>query len=144
MRILNEANYIEAIKSYTYEDWKPLLNLIPKIEQAKSFGESVGGGMDKDGVYHIPNWSSAEIVYEFQKIVYEIPIVIDFNWGGWDEGRKMAGDENFDFDTVDIPTKCRLITAFVRNDRFCEGALSGAFERGTILRIFKSIKRQLG
>ncbi len=141
--VLKENNHIEAINSYTQSDWQPLLDLIPKIEQTKSFGESVGGGMDKDGVYHIPNWSSAEIVYKFLDIVYDIPIVIDFNWAGWDEGRKMAGDEYFDFDTIDIPTKCKLITAFVRNDRFCDGALAGAFERGTILKILKSIEKQL-
>ncbi len=144
MKVLKENNYIQAINSYTNEDWKPLLDLIPKIEQTKSFGEAVGGGMDKDGAFHIPNWSSAEIVYEFLEIVYEIPIVIDFDWARWDEGRKMASDENFDYDTVDIPTKCKLITAFVRNDRFCDGALSDAFERGTMIKILKSIKKQLG
>ncbi len=56
----------------------------------------------------------------------------------------MANDKNFDFDSVDIPTKCKLITAIVRNDRFCEGALVSAFESGLILKILKSIKRQLG
>ncbi len=142
MRVLNEANYVKAINSYSMQDWKPLLDLIPKIAQTKSFGESFGGGI-KDGVYYLPNWSSAEIVYEFQEIVYKIPIIIGFNWGGWDEGRKIASDETFDFDKIDIPTKCKLITAFVRNDRFCDGALSGAFQRGTILKILKSIEKQL-
>ena len=141
--ILKQDNYIQTINSYTHSDWKPLLDLIPKIEQTKSFGKAIGGGVDKDGVYNIPNWSSAKIVYEFLEVVYDIPIVIDFNWAAWDEGRKIASDENFDFDTIDIPTKCKLITAFVRNDRFCDGALAGAFERGTILKILKSIQKQL-
>jgi hypothetical protein len=55
----------------------------------------------------------------------------------------MAGDENFDFDTVDLLTKCKLITAIVRNDRFCEGALVSAFNSGLILRILKSIKKDV-
>ena len=143
MRVLNENNYIQTINSYTRKDWQPLLDLIPRIEKTKSFGKEIGGGMDDNGAYHLPNWSSSEIVHEFLEIVYDIPIVIDFNWAAWDEGSKMASDENFDYDTIDIPTKCKLITAFVRNDRFCDGALAGAFERGTILKILKSIQKQL-
>ena len=69
--------------------------------------------------------------------------MIDFDWGKWDEGREMAQNKDFDFDTVDIPTKCKLITAFVRNDRFCTGALAGAFTSGIMLRILKSIEKQL-
>ncbi len=143
MNVLKENNYLDRINSYTPDDWQPLLDLIPIIEQTKSFGEAVGGGMDKDGVYYIPNWFSAEIVFRFLDVVYEIPIIIGFHWAAWDEGKQIASDLNFDFDTIDIPTKCKLITAFVRSDRFSDGVLSGALQRGTILKILKSIRRQL-
>ena len=142
MEILREENHQEIINGYTRIDWKPLFDMIPRIEKTTSFGEEIGGGMDDDGVYHIPTWSSSKIVYEFLDVVYDIPIIIDFDWSRWDEGRKIAQDENFDYDTIDIPTKCKLITAFVRNDRFRDGALSGAFQKGTILKILKSIERQ--
>ncbi len=142
MEILREENHQEIINGYTRIDWKPMFDMIPRIEKTTSFGEEIGGGMDDDGVYHIPTWSSSKIVYEFLDVVYDIPIIIDFDWSRWDEGRKIAQDENFDYDTIDIPTKCKLITAFVRNDRFRDGALSGAFQKGTILKILKSIERQ--
>ncbi len=142
--VLKEDNYIETINSYTRKDWQPLLDLIPKIEQTKSFGEErIKQEPDEELCIIMENWESAPIVHEFLDVVYHIPIIIGFNWAGWDEGRKMASDEHFDYDTIDIPTKCKLITAFVRNDRFCDGALSGAFERGTILKILKSIEKQL-
>jgi len=70
-------------------------------------------------------------------------MIISFDWGSWDEGRKIASDENFDFDTTDLLTKCKLITAIVRNDRFCEGALVSAFESGLILKILKSIENEV-
>jgi len=58
----------------------------------------------------------------------------------------MLNDKNFDFDSVDLVTKCKLITAIVRNDRFCEGALADTdladtFESGLILKILKSIQK---
>ena len=52
-------------------------------------------------------------------------------------------DKNFNFDSIDIPTMCKIITAIVRNNRFCDGALVSAFESGLILKILKSIKHQI-
>ncbi len=77
------------------------------------------------------------------QIVYRLPIIISFNWGAWEEGREIASNDDFDHDTLDLPTKCKLITAIVRNNRFCDGALVSAFESGLILRILKSIEKQI-
>ena len=105
-------------------------------------------------LYHgNPYWPYLVMVivnYSFSSIstssisLFELQIIINFDWGSWEEGRKMAYDENFNFDTIDIPTKCKLITAVVRNDRFCEGALVESFESGLILKLLKSIEKQLG
>ena len=72
-----------------------------------------------------------------------MPIIISFDWGAWEEGRELTSNDEFDFDTLDIPEKCKLITAIVRNDRFCDGALVSAFESGLISRILKSIEKQI-
>lgn len=141
--VLEEENHIEVINSYTEEDWAPLLELIPGIENTVSFGTCVVGEPDEDGVASFPYYEKAEVVERFLDLVYRMPIVIDFDWGEWDEGREFLNDESFDFDSVDIPTKCKLITVIVRNDRYNEGALVGAFEKGIILEILKSVKEQV-
>ncbi|RKZ14292.1 hypothetical protein DRQ53_11845, partial [bacterium] len=83
------------------------------------------------------------VVSRFFEIVYGMPLIISFDWGAWDEGRTIASDKDFDLDALDLPTLCKLITAIVRNDRFCEGALVAAFESGLILRILGSIQKQI-
>ncbi len=143
MEILKEHNHQEIINAYTLSDWKPLLDLIPGIEDQTSFSKKREKLRSENKSIIMPLSVEAPIVDEFREIVYQIPIMIDFDWSGWDEGRKMASDENFDYDTIDIPTKCKLITALVRKDRFCDGALAAAFQRGTILKILKSIERQI-
>jgi hypothetical protein len=143
MDILKEHNHQEIINSYTLSDWKPLLDLIPRIENQTSFSKRRDKERSENNNIIMPLSVEAPIVGEFREIVYQLPVIIDFDWPHWDEGRKMAKDEHFDYDSVDIPTKCKVITAFVRNDRFCDGALAGAFERGTILKILKSIERQI-
>jgi len=142
--LLPEEDHAETINSFSELQWQQLMDLMPLIEQTQKFGKMGGGEKIKEGVFTIPHWNEDGLVSKFREIVYDMPIIINFDWGHWDEGREIAGNENFDYDTIDIPTKCKLITAIVRNDRFCEGALISAFESGLILKILKSIKNQIG
>lgn len=141
--LLDEKNRRDKINAFTHQDWQPLLALIPKIENTSNFGEWSGGNKGEEGVIQVPYCVPAPIVSQFLEIVYAIPIIISFDWGAWDEGRTIASDENFDFDATDLLTKCKLITAIVRNDRFCEGALVSAFESGLMLKILKSIEKEV-
>ena len=141
--VLEENNYQEKIAALAAKDWQPLFELIPAIRKTTKFAEMKGGENNDQGISQIPYYSVAAIVTKFLEIVYRLPIIISFDWGAWDEGRKIVRDKNFGFDKLDIPTKCKLITAIVRNDRFCEGALVSAFESGLILKILESIERQI-
>ncbi len=142
--VMNEKDCKDKIDHLTRQDWSHLLALIPKIENTLSFGEWPDITTDKEGVIQIPFYvPRAPIVSQFLEVVYAIPVIIDFDWGSWDAGRKMARDDNFNFDSIDLHTKCKLITAIVRNDRFCEGALVSAFESGLILKILKSIEKNV-
>ena len=145
MNVLKGYNYIEKINSYKEQDWKPLLDLIPKIEKVKKFGDYTRAmRLLKKGIIDMTPCDEHQVVIEFRKLTYSIPIIIDFNWGAWEEGREMVINENFDYDSIDIPTKCKIITAIVRNDRFCINRLVEAFETGMMLKVLKSIQKQLG
>lgn len=140
--ILNQQDCADRINAYTIQDWQPLLALIPKIETTSNF-EWAGGDKGKEGIIQFPYHHPTPIDSQFLKIVYAVPIIISFDWGSWDEGRKMASDKGFDFDSIDLVTKCKLITAIVRNDRFCEGALVSACESGLIFKILRSIEKEV-
>jgi len=139
--VLHETDWQGKIKAFTYQDWQPLLALIPKIEKTATFGEWSGSNKGAGGQF--PYCVPATIVSQFIHIVYAMPIIIVFDWAAWDEGRKILRDETFDFDGIDLLTKCKLITAIVRNDRFCEGALESAFASGLMLKILKSIEKEV-
>jgi len=55
------------------------------------------------------------------------------------EGKLIAKNKDFDYSTVNLETKRKLLTAFVRNDRFSEGALEYSFKAGIIIKILKSM-----
>ena len=141
--MLTEGNYIEKINAMSKEDWRPLLSLIPEIKAAEKFGELIADKKTKDGTIIFPFCIDAPVVQKFHQLVYALPIVISFDWGAWKEGRKIIDGEVFDLDSIDIPTKCKIITTIVRMDRFTSCALASEFNSGLILRILESIKRQL-
>lgn len=138
-----EQKDINRINSFTPDDWKPLLSLIPEIEKTTFFGECVPSKQMGENGYSFPYWSSAPVVDRFLKRVYSMPVIVHFKWSAWDDGREMAFDEDFDFNSINIASKCKLITAIVRSDRFSDGALIEAFDSGLILKLLKSINQQL-
>ncbi len=143
---VTEEDYIDKINGLSENDWSPLIELIPIIEQTKVFGtwpETIEGKGTSESPYIIPHISHSEIIDKFWSIVYKIPIVIQFDWMSWEELDDIIKNKNFDFDTIDIPTKCKVITAIVRAERFGEGTLVSQFESGLILKILKSIKNQI-
>ena len=138
-----ETDFEGKINSLKRSDFKPLLNLIPEIQAASWFGKLKGGNKNKDGSICMPYYEENKVVSLFRSIAYDIPIIIPFDWGKWEKGRKIVNNPYFDYQTVDIITICKIITSIVRNDRFCEGALISAFESGLILKLLISIENQL-
>jgi hypothetical protein len=118
--ILSEENYLDIINSYNKAHWQPMLDLIPEIE------------------------ASNRVIHIFQHLADTMGIMISFDWGSWQDGKDMLEGKTFDFNTIDIPTKCKLISMIIRNDRFCQGYLESTFKNGIILGILKSIEGQLG
>ncbi|MCF7944257.1 MAG: DUF6508 domain-containing protein [Spirochaetia bacterium] len=133
---------LEELPSYlntiTPEAWNKLFNLIPEIEQTESFGKAD----IRDGTIYPTTCS--EIVYTFHQCVYELGLIIDFPWMDWEEGKKIITDEKIDFYSLSPETLCKLLTAIVRSDRFCDGALVSSFENGTVLGILKGLRRIYG
>jgi hypothetical protein len=74
---------------------------------------------------------------DFLKLVYELGIILDFDWPSWDEGRELIIKK--DFTDLDIETHCKLITAIVRSDRY----LVENFENGNILSILINLKTKI-
>ncbi|MEA1910800.1 MAG: DUF6508 domain-containing protein [Spirochaetota bacterium] len=141
--LLDENNYKEKLFAFTNQDWQPFIKIIHKIEKTSYFGELGKLEMVDKGVYQESFSTFAPIVSEFLEIVYNLPVIVNFNWKIWKEGWDILNDQNFDFDKLDIPTKCKLLTTVIRNDRFCEGALVSAFKSGLMLNILKSIEKEL-
>ncbi len=141
--ILSEDNYLKTINSLSKSHWQPLLDLIPEIKAKGNFSIAPKIEEDKNGVLIVPCFSAAAVVGKFHYTFEELGFMVSFDWGSWKEGREILEGKTFNFDSIDIPTKCKLISMIIRNDRFCDGYLVSTFESGLILKVLESIERQL-
>jgi Family of unknown function (DUF6508) len=132
-------NHLLSISQF---EWKKLFDLLSEIEETKIFGVLRGGEKQADGAIISPWYQRSEVVNNFERVAYELGIVVPFDWGSWDEGRAILGEKQPDFEQLDAVTLCKLITAIIRNDRFCEGALVGSFESGVMPKIILSLKNK--
>jgi hypothetical protein len=114
-------------------DWLPVLEA-PDF----SAGSWQGGQTDEKGVIHMP-W------FEYDERIAGWPgaceggslIVMGFDWMTWmktPEGQALSADPAAiaGASSADL---ARLVTAIVRGDRFTEGNLAGAIERGFVAAI---------
>jgi len=138
---LTEENHIEKINSYSLEKWLPLFELLADCKNDTNYGELVESENITDNLVSVPYWARSEVIQRFVKIMSSIPILIDFDWMSWNEGEIILKDSNFDFNKVNKPIKCKLLTTLVRKDRYCDGVLIQAFNSGQIHRIVNSIAK---
>lgn len=146
MHRIKEKNIYDTILSYTAEQWNPLLDLIPQIESHRRFTQDVNDLVDTEEFGTFCYCVPVELINRFQNAVYWMPILIDFEWDRWEDTLELIHEDyfDFDFDTLDIPTKCIIITAIIDLDKSTDyEVIKGKLQNGFILMLLKSIKAQL-
>ncbi len=131
----------ERLKTMTYEEWERLFEIIPLIESCEEF--AMGGGLIEDEddpeSYIIVPSENSKIVYDFERLMSDLRLIISFNWSHWDAGSEIARSGKYE--NLDAVTLIKLLIAFIRSNRFCDGALAARFEDGSILKILKELKK---
>ena len=135
----NLGDFQNKVLSKEITEWQRLFDLIPLIEDTKTFGEFAGREKISEEVYTFPYVVPAAVIDDFFRIVHELDIVPVFDWTNWTEGRGLLNDQNADYSKLDIITLCKLITVIVRADRFNEGFMVSCFKSGIVLKILKAL-----
>jgi len=105
------------------------------------FSEMRGGDEIDPGVFSMP-WSDfSETATEFLDRCYADGWVLsEFNWMEWvktPEATLLSELPGVKLLEASPEQLARLLTALVRNDRFCEGCLQDAFDSGLLLAILR-------
>ena len=138
-----EIDFPLHFKSISVEQWAKLFDILPEIYSTKDYGQMAKSEKIAEGVYSFPHYNYSSIAIKFIDIVYELNLIINFNWMEWNEGIKIMNERTEGFDDLDSVTLCKLITTIVRADRFNEGLLITNFNNGTIFKILEALKFQV-
>lgn len=82
-----------------------------------------------------PHFKYADIVIEFLRVLDEAEFLIPgFDWKAWIiENQLQSVDEHTSFiERAGIEDLQKLMTAYVRQERFCEGFLADVMKRGWV------------
>ncbi|HET6497644.1 MAG TPA: DUF6508 domain-containing protein [Coriobacteriia bacterium] len=86
----------------------------------------------EDGVALLGYWVPSEDVARWQAALYEHHIVLPFDWTApsWRRQMRCYYEDPGLLQRARLLTIRKVLTSLVRADRFCEGTLAEAFERG--------------
>lgn len=115
-----------------------LAAFLPRISREDfRAGVPAGGERMANGVITMPHIAYGEVAREFEKVAYEHGWIYSFDYITWaqtEEGKRLLEDPSA-IDVANFDQLRKLLTWYIRAERFCDGALFQAFEKGQILRI---------
>ena len=92
------------------------------------------------GVFTMPNCILSEPASEFIHTAYAMEWVLpDFDWPSWKdtpEARQLRDDPDA-LRRATVVQLARLLTVLIRQDRYIEGALAGAYDSGLLTAILR-------
>lgn len=83
----------------------------------------------------------------FVRMLSETGFIVEFDWSSWMRGAGKRYVRPEAVAAADLETLRRLLTAFVRSDRFCSGQLASLIDRGllvAILRRLAELREEIG
>lgn len=132
--------------SYTLQrlkptDWDKLFSLIPEIESVKNIEETEKGKEMETTKTSVDNdW--ARVDSKLTHVLYDLNLVIPFDWMSWAEAGVILKNQDFDYSTLDKITLCKLLTGIVRADRFSYGTTIHFLKNGIMTKIIKALKQK--
>lgn len=119
------------------EDLARLAAWAPRLASLQSAGRWQGGDEDANGVIHMPWFELGPEIVRFTREVAEAGFVRPVDWMAWAgtaDARALIEDPRLIARAS--PTELvYLLTTIVRGERFGDGEIEAAFERGSLLAI---------
>lgn len=112
-----------------------ILAYLPIFERP---GYSFGEWQITRGVF--PYWAASPEATAFVEALYRERLITPFDWGSWAaEARHYTEGGGEALNTADLTTLRKLITSYVRADRFSEGTLASLFQSGQITAVLRRL-----
>ena len=116
------------------------VSFIDRFEKpAEKFGILHGVEKQPDGSMTLPWYENRPVVTEFTQGLHDRQLNVVFDWGKWKRGEKLFADPSL-IARATVVDCLKLITLCVRKDRFSDGFMAEALERGVITACLKRLR----
>jgi len=116
------------------------VSFIDRFENpAEKFGILHGVEKQPDGSMTLPWYEYRPVVTEFIQGLYDKQLNVAFDWGKWKRGEKLFSNPGL-IGQASATDCLKLITLCVRKDRFSDGFMAEALERGVITACLKRLR----
>lgn len=128
-------------KKLTPEGIRKILEFLPQF-QGKSFkaGQWHPSGKIDKNTSSFPYFEYSDLASKFIQTLYDEGFIYPFDWSNWSYGIKLSQNHNL-IQKANLLTLRKLITAHVKQDRFCDGHLASVFQSGLVIRVLERIQR---
>lgn len=132
---------METENKLTSEGIKKILEFLPKFKSGKFKPGKWHPSEQIDGnTSTFPNYEYSGLVCKFLNTLYEEGFIYPFDWGSWNYGVKLSRNPEL-IQKANLLTLRKLMTAHVRQDRFCEGHLVSIFGNGLIVCLLERLQQ---
>ena len=136
-------NETPPLGGWSTGDWSikqrlsPLAAFLPALSSpAFQAGEWIGAEQQGDAIF-MGSFELEPTAKRFVQTAYDYGWVIDFNWPEWnrtEESQALYHDPDL-LAHASVIQLAKLLTARIRIDRFCDGALAADFKSGLMMRV---------
>jgi hypothetical protein len=128
----DDAQVLAALRSATDDDRARLRAAVQAVREATPpLFEWRGGKPDDRGVIHMPYPAYHPAVDELRNALGHARAIPVFDWMNWDGSRRYPNA----IDALEAPLAdvARLITTFIRGERFSDGTIAAALDDGRLV-----------
>lgn len=137
MNTINEVNMISHFSKMKYEDLHKLVNFL-------DFFQRLDGLISVEEKREMLEWKEIE---EFYTELYDTGFVLVFDWKSWLNQNEVYKNIETDLEknlmSADLDTLRKLMTSYIRGDRFTEGLFEGVIINGHVTKILTRLKELL-
>src|SRR5205085_3164743 len=96
-----DIEFKRVLENLSIENWNRIFNLITEIEHAQSFGTIAESKEIEPGINQFPFWDWSEVTQKLVETLYDLKLIIGFDWSNWSEGQEILEIPEYDFGILD-------------------------------------------
>lgn len=93
----------------------------------------------EDGAAAFPYPVYSDTVEEVQRLLYDLDVIVSFDWPAWDGAARYPRGEGLA--SAPVAEAVRVATVIVRGERFCDGTIAQAISDGTLDAVLGRLRR---